>query len=281
SGIFCFSSSSSQLTITNCTISRNSANYGGGICCTFFTLPTIINCTMSENSATAGGGIYCSYSSSPTIVNSILWGDTPDEICLIASSIDITYSDIEGGYAGEGDIDADPLFVGSGDYHLTAGSPCIDTGTSANAPADDIDGDTRPQGAGYDMGSDEYVEEIQLPVPDVKANGSDDPITITPNDTLSVTIELDAGDYAGKNADWWVVAKTPRGLYSYKVKGKTWVRGLKVTHKGPLFDLTPRKVLNRTLPIGNYTFCFGVDMDMNGTVDFDKLYLDKVKVKVE
>ena len=43
----------------------------------------------------------------------------------------VTYSDIQGGYAGEGNIDADPLFVApdDGDYHLSAGSPCIDAGS--------------------------------------------------------------------------------------------------------------------------------------------------------
>ena len=45
----------------------------------------------------------------------------------------------------------------NGDYHLKSNSPAIDEGTSTGAPADDIDGDARPQGAGYDMGSDEYV----------------------------------------------------------------------------------------------------------------------------
>ncbi len=59
--------------------------------------------------------------------------------------------------AAAGNINADPLFVGSGDYHIQAGSPCIDTGSATGAPSDDIDGDSRPQGAGYDMGSDEAL----------------------------------------------------------------------------------------------------------------------------
>jgi hypothetical protein len=106
-----------------------------------------------------GGGI-CSIARSPTVVNSILWGDTvggsPSEIYLEGSTINITYSDIQGGWAGTGNIDADPLFVGGGDYHLKTGSPCIDTGTSVGAPAYDIDGLPRPQGSGYDMGAYEY-----------------------------------------------------------------------------------------------------------------------------
>ena len=45
-------------------------------------------------------------------------------------------------------------------FHLTGGSPCIDAGTFQNAPDNDIDGDSRPQGLGYDIGADEYVFNI-------------------------------------------------------------------------------------------------------------------------
>jgi parallel beta-helix repeat protein len=285
-GIYCYYSSPM---ITNCTISDNSAeDWGGGICC-WGSSPTITNCTISGNSAGFGGGIYC-FVSSPTVVNSILWGDSPDEIYLYDedSSIDITYSDIEDGWAGVGNIDADPLFVGDGDYHLTADSPCIDAGTDNTTnyptlPTDDIDGDARPQGAGYDMGADEYVAEPIPPTPDVKANGEDGTITITTNDTLSVKVELDAGDYDSEDADWWHVADTPFGWYRYNVSTNSWVPGIQVTYQGPLFNLTPPfETLNISgLPTGTYTLYFGVDMNMNGSIDFDKLYYDSVVVYVE
>jgi parallel beta-helix repeat protein len=55
------------------------------------------------------------------------------------------------------------LFVnpGSFDYHLLAGSPAIDSGVtglvSTSAPTTDLDGNARPQGAGYDLGAYEVV----------------------------------------------------------------------------------------------------------------------------
>lgn len=60
-----------------------------------------------------------------------------------------------------GTVTADPKLVnyqadGSGDYHLTAGSPAIDAGSALDAPSTDYDGKPRPNGAGYDIGAYEY-----------------------------------------------------------------------------------------------------------------------------
>lgn len=58
-------------------------------------------------------------------------------------------------------IYADPQLVnfqpeGSGDYHLAAGSPAIDAGTSEGAPTEDFDAIARPQAAGWDIGPYEW-----------------------------------------------------------------------------------------------------------------------------
>jgi len=54
---------------------------------------------------------------------------------------------------------ATSLFVdpAANDYHLKAGSPAIDTGTAADAPATDLDGHPRPQGGGIDIGASELM----------------------------------------------------------------------------------------------------------------------------
>lgn len=63
--------------------------------------------------------------------------------------------------AAPGNISVDPLFVnntgdGSGDYHLTAGSPCIDAGDPA---------DPAPAGGGsrIDIGAYEYTQQMDIP----------------------------------------------------------------------------------------------------------------------
>jgi len=111
----------------------------------------------------------------PEVTNCILWGDSPNEIYNEGSELTVTYSDIQGDYEGEGNIDADPLFVdpGRGDYHLTPGFPCIDAGTDGapNLPDHDFEGDPRIMDGDQDgtpivdMGVDEaFWYGIYLPL---------------------------------------------------------------------------------------------------------------------
>jgi parallel beta-helix repeat protein/predicted outer membrane repeat protein len=149
-GMWCRTSSSP--TLENCTFANNTANYGGGMRCDAGSSPTLTNCTFTNNTATSrGGGMYCRDFSSPTLTNCILWDNhasSGSEIYDDATGVlTVTYSDIKGGWTGTGNIDADPLFVDpvNGDFHLQAGSPCIDTG-DPNSPPD-------PDGTPADMGA--------------------------------------------------------------------------------------------------------------------------------
>ena len=56
--------------------------------------PIIDNCTFSQNSAPDSrgfGGFYSQHNCNPTIVNSILWGNSPSEICQVADVCHATY----------------------------------------------------------------------------------------------------------------------------------------------------------------------------------------------
>ncbi len=64
--------------------------------------------------------------------------------------------------ADHASVSADPRFLnyvrdGEGDYHLAAGSPAIDAGAPIHAPSSDLDGISRPHGAGYDIGAYEFA----------------------------------------------------------------------------------------------------------------------------
>ena len=163
-----FLKDSSSPTLVNCMFSSNSASVMGGGMYNENSSPILINCTFAGNSATYfGGGIYSAVGS-PVLTNCILWGDTPDEISMFSGTPVITYSDVQGGWAGEGNIDADPLFAdpGNGDYHLKsqAGrwdlnsqswviddvtSPCIDAGD----PSSPVGLEPLPNGGIINMGA--------------------------------------------------------------------------------------------------------------------------------
>jgi predicted outer membrane repeat protein len=139
--------------------------------------PVLINNTIAYNRATVNGGaIATSGAWTPTIMNTIAWGDTGTQEIYLASggSIDVQYSDVQGGFAGTGNINAAPLFV-SGDslFHLQPASPCIGRGIDSlqiggvwyRAPAWDYDGHQRhrPTGAqSPDIGAQE--EQVTVDV---------------------------------------------------------------------------------------------------------------------
>jgi parallel beta helix pectate lyase-like protein len=114
--------------VTNCTIAGNSAfMFGSGMSCSRYSSPTLTNCTIAENSGPFGGGVYCDRSS-PTFVNCILWNDSADEVHVDSGIPTVSYSNIQGGWTGAGNIDEDPLFVRgwdgvSADVHLQLGPP--------------------------------------------------------------------------------------------------------------------------------------------------------------
>jgi hypothetical protein len=141
-----------SLVLQNCLLCDNSAEYGGaGINAREGTV-MLYNCTLSGNTTEpwTGGGIdYSGSRNNIKLTNCILWGNTPVQI---EGEAIVEYSNVQGGWLGEGNIDVDPLFADpdNGDYHLKsqAGrwdpvsqawvqdgvtSPCIDAGDPRSA----------------------------------------------------------------------------------------------------------------------------------------------------
>ncbi len=158
------------VSFSNCSFTNNSASLGGALY-NENSLATIGSCSFTGNTASSGGGaIGNNNTGTVTIVNSILWGDkhggTANEIDNAGGTITATYSDVEGGYAGTGNLDSDPLFIdaASGTLNLRRTSPCIDHGTPSGTglAGKDLDGNTRvvdgnsDGSAIVDMGAFEY-----------------------------------------------------------------------------------------------------------------------------
>jgi len=130
----------------------------------------VTDCTFSSNLALHGGGMYNDSFSSFAVTNCIMWGDSGGEIYnYFSGGPTVTYCDVQGGYTGTGNIDADPMFGNpySGyAYDLKPGSPCLNAGTSTGAPSTDILGRPRPNppGSNPDVGAYEQNADASLAV---------------------------------------------------------------------------------------------------------------------
>jgi len=117
------------------------------------------------------------------------------------------------------------------------------------------------------------------PAPDIKANGQDGPIIVSSGTPVSVAVTLDPGNWAGREADWWVAAYAPFSWYTYMYPSG-WRPGIHACVQTPLFEIaTPIEVLNRPLPKGQYIFYFAVDGNVDGLAD--GTWMDSVNVQVE
>lgn len=223
--------SEGQLSLVNCTFNGNRCDYSGGAivnswggtlnavnCCLhanyakvqagaldncFGGKATVWNCTLADNRQDGTlGAIVCGpalnqANSELTIVNSILW-DGGNEISNQGKSvIAIARTDVQGGWAGTGNLNANPLFVlpagldavaGTEDDNLRlgTGSPGIDHGDNTLLPSDfaDVDGDgdlreplpldldakARVTGTAVDMGA--YEAQALAPASSSYSDGS-------------------------------------------------------------------------------------------------------------
>jgi parallel beta-helix repeat protein len=159
--IACFSGS---VVLENCLITgNNSSDYAiSGI---NSAATKIVNCTIADNAPAGIGRFSPTWTFSVEVRNSIL-RNSGAEIGT-GTVATISYSDVEGGFTGAGNIDADPRFVDPpADYRLAAGSPCIDAGAAETTVVSDLDGVARPVGGGWDMGA---YESTAVSPPDIVA----------------------------------------------------------------------------------------------------------------
>ena len=158
----------SDTQLENCLISRNTATAsGGGVYIRDkYSNPDFLACTIAFNKCGIEGvGVY--NGGVGTIVGSVLLNGGTDEIHESETGkIAVSYSNVRGGWPGEGNIDTDPKFRDEEreDFRLLPDSPCIDS-ASMEGPETDLDGKARPidvpgvgrdgEGA-FDMGAYEY-----------------------------------------------------------------------------------------------------------------------------
>ncbi|MCD4655783.1 right-handed parallel beta-helix repeat-containing protein, partial [bacterium] len=128
-----------EFEITNCLFHSNTCDGAGGAMILRESLGSINNTTVAGNSALVAGGIEVSrwMSAKYSITNSIVAQNTPDGVLRKNTEIDVSYSNIQDGFDGQGNIQLDPMFVDcqNADFHLVQDfgngvvSPCIDSGS--------------------------------------------------------------------------------------------------------------------------------------------------------
>lgn len=148
----------------NCVFANNTAVYGGGLY-NEGAAPRLINCTFAGNLATAAGGAISTFGAvSPQITNSIVWGNSSGIRDAAGSTPVVTYSIVQGSYAGTGNLAVDPLFIEepvpgisiNGDVRLLGCSPAINVGNNSVVPGvltNDVGGNSRIVSSTVDIGA--------------------------------------------------------------------------------------------------------------------------------
>jgi predicted outer membrane repeat protein len=128
-----------------------------------------VNNTFTNNQAKSGAAVYSEgdEDTKPAFNNSIFWGNqgTIDSDPIVNQEADtiVSYSLVEGGYSGKGNINRDPLFVDAkaGNLSLQANSPGINTGNNVFVTSKiDLAGNQRIINQTVDLGAYEYSSSV-------------------------------------------------------------------------------------------------------------------------
>ena len=185
---------------------NTSYGWGGAIEIQDTCSPQIINNTIVYNHAEHGGGINMWDYGHPQVWNTILWGNTADQgkqvyITDANCIIDFYWSNLQGGQGGIGGvphigeyencIEADPLFLGSGDfpYQINDYSPCIGAGdpdtTGLNLAEFDLAGEIRIFNDTVDIGA--YEWNLFVRTEEVSVGGIQSEVHVYPNPLTTIT----------------------------------------------------------------------------------------------
>ncbi|MBN2135927.1 MAG: hypothetical protein JW737_09365 [Acidobacteria bacterium] len=184
-----FLGGSFEMDVINNIFYSNRANAnGGGVHCVGSALYFMNNCFVKNYSELNGGGISIT-SSLISLINNIFWEDSasmcpevyfsstiPCSLYFVNNCIDSNSVCVEGESSfvdwRSGNISEDPLFLDTL-FHLSEASPCIDAGAESLlynldyttyypiwAPEEDIEGNPRPFGGGFEIGAYEYSDPL-------------------------------------------------------------------------------------------------------------------------
>jgi len=117
-------------TIRNCLLTQNPV----GVSCGWISDVEVHNSTIATNGWRGGES---RQGASLKIVNSIVWGNAFGELIEEGGSVEARFSNVGGGFPGEGNLSGNPLFEAGplGSFYLDSDSPCVDKGSD---PAENL-----------------------------------------------------------------------------------------------------------------------------------------------
>ena len=119
----------------------------------------IHNTIVKNESLGSGAGVVCETANAVQAPSNIIYDNYSSFGSPVTGLCEFRYSNVAGGMSGTGNIDEAPTFMSPmalpGNFHLTADSAGIDEADPSGMASEDVDGDRRPLGLGFDMGADE------------------------------------------------------------------------------------------------------------------------------
>ncbi len=188
----------SNVHFKNCLFTGNSSGWiGGAINFQEKINGEIRNCTISNNRALYGESLCFKPFHAPTknfkITSSILWGSSEQIYNGNNSKIIITYSNVQGGWEGEGNIDENPLFAKQG-YWADVNDPNIVVDPDdPNAVWIDGDYHLKSQAGRFDPNSGNWVmDDVMSPCID-----AGDPNSSIGDELIPNGCRINMGAYGG------------------------------------------------------------------------------------
>jgi predicted outer membrane repeat protein len=232
-GALTFENSNNNSRVTNCLFVNNIGVETGAVYTEEGTGHRLVNCTFHNNNTTgsfagAAEQIYSAESGTIELKNCIVTTSIGTMRPLLNSfnnTITVSYSNIQGGFTGIGNIQSNPLFINSDDpdgpdnlwataddgLNIQGCSPSKNTGTNTDAPATDIVGTTRPQYGTVDMGVYETtLNPLVYSRVYVKANASGANNGTSWDDAFTSLQSALGYPCFAPNAEIWVAAGTYR-----------------------------------------------------------------------
>jgi hypothetical protein len=117
---------------------------------------TIVN-NFGANDGNSRGLVCGGTNGTTTVDSSLLQGNIGPQFGGTGCSFNYSNFFPDTAPSGMGNVHMQVTFAGSNDYHLATGSPMKDIANPASMVVDDVDGNSRPQGAVRDIGADELT----------------------------------------------------------------------------------------------------------------------------